>query len=47
MLGFFKNNNEKTKQKRKEIVICECGCKTTKGSLKRHRKTKKHIKLMN
>ena len=37
---------EKIKQKRKEIIICECGCKTTKGTLKRHRKTKKHIKLM-
>ena len=40
------SNYEKTKQKRKEIIICECSCKTTKGTLNRHRKSKKHIKLM-
>ena len=26
--------------------ICECGCETNKHHIARHRKTKKHIKLM-
>lgn len=33
-------------EKRKEKVICECGCEMTKQSLSSHRKTKKHIDLM-
>lgn len=29
-----------------ENVICECGCELQKGQLTRHRKTKKHLDLM-
>ena len=27
-------------------TVCECGCITTLGHIARHRKTKKHIKIM-
>jgi hypothetical protein len=37
---------EKNKDKRKENCICECGCNITKGSLKEHQKSKKHLNLM-
>jgi len=29
-----------------EIVECECGCLSTRNHINRHRKTKKHLKLM-
>ena len=35
-----------TNIKNKEKVKCECGCIITKWSLSRHRKTKKHLKLI-
>ena len=31
----------------KRIVVCECGTKSMYGHLARHRKTKKHFKLLN
>ena len=31
----------------KEKVVCECGCEITKGSLYNHKKSQKHIDLMN
>ncbi len=47
------NNKEKQKEmnkicdKRKaEIITCECGIQITKGSLLRHQKSNKHLKLM-
>ena len=30
-----------------KVVICECGIKSTKGSLSRHRRSKRHIDLIN
>ena len=30
-----------------KVVICECGIKSTKGTLSRHKRTKRHINLMN
>jgi hypothetical protein len=35
-----------TNIKNKENVKCECGCIITKWSLSRHKKTKKHLKLI-
>jgi hypothetical protein len=39
------HKNEIHKQKREEI-ICNCGCKTSRGHLARHMKTEKHLKMM-
>ena len=45
-----KKYNEKNKEKIEEYnkvkVNCECGCEIRKDKLLRHKKTKKHIKLM-
>ena len=38
---------EKIKEKISEIIKCECGCDITKCLLIRHKKTIKHIHLMN
>ena len=32
--------------KKKEYMICDCGCSITRASLSRHKKSDKHIKLM-
>ena len=34
------------KDQRCEIVTCDCGCKITRGAITRHRKTQKHLRLM-
>jgi hypothetical protein len=39
---YYKQNAEKIKEK----ILCECGCKSTKGDLKKHQKSAKHINLM-
>lgn len=39
-------NSEKINEKKREKVICECGCEIRKGDLKKHQKTKKHIQLL-
>ena len=39
-------NKEKISQRNREQIICECGCKTNKGHISRHQKSKKHLKLM-
>lgn len=45
------NNDEeyrnKLSVKRKEKIICECGSEIRKSEISRHRKTKKHQKLLN
>jgi len=38
---------EKNKDKINEFLICECGCNVSKRGLLRHKKTQKHITLMN
>tara|TARA_B110000285_G_scaffold187835_1_gene213789 strand:+ start:39 stop:542 length:504 start_codon:yes stop_codon:yes gene_type:complete len=43
---YHKENKEIISQKRKEIITCECGCDSTKINILRHRKTKKHLNLM-
>ena len=45
-LKYIKNYNHQNKEKRDMRFICECGCETNKHHIARHRKTKKHIKLM-
>ena len=44
---YREKNKERLKEKKKECMICECGCRITKRSIKRHQATKKHIDLMN
>ena len=34
------------KENNQQIVICECGCEITKGSLTTHKKSKKHLDLL-
>ena len=43
---YYEENAEQRKEKRKEQITCECGCISTKGSLKRHQLSKKHLDLM-
>jgi hypothetical protein len=43
---FYEENREKIREKQNEKIKCECGCVVNKSQLKRHRKTKKHIKLI-
>ena len=40
-------NKEKIKQFKSEKIICECGCITSNCHISRHRKTKKHLELLN
>jgi hypothetical protein len=41
---YYMDNKDKLAKKKK--VTCECGCISTRGHLSRHKKTKKHLKLM-
>jgi len=34
-------------EKQNERIQCECGCTSARGNLTRHRKTQRHINLMN
>ena len=47
---YYQKNKQKIKeinsQKKSEIVTCECGCKSMKRNISRHRKSKKHLNLM-
>ena len=43
---YYQKNKEMLSQTAKEIITCECGCDSTKKSISRHRKTKKHLNLM-
>lgn len=43
---FYEKHKETILQKRRELVICDCGIETQKGHLARHKKSKLHqIKL--
>ena len=42
----YQQNKEDVKKKQAEIITCECGCETTRGHISRHRKSKKHLNLM-
>ena len=43
---YKKQYYEKNKDIIKKVITCECGCDITKGSILRHKKTKKHLKLI-
>jgi|TARA_B110001450_G_scaffold160831_1_gene149949 hypothetical protein len=40
------DNKDKLAEQQKQKVTCECGCISTRGNLPRHRKSLKHLKLM-
>jgi len=40
------DNRDKINEHQKQKVKCECGCIVSRGNLSKHRKTKKHLKLM-
>ena len=44
---YYKNNKVKIKENQQKTAICECGCEIIIRGLPNHRKTKKHINLMN
>ena len=44
---YYETNKEKIREKQREKITCECGCKVIKVHLKRHERNKKHINLMN
>ena len=43
---WYEKNKEKLKVRALETITCECGCKLTRATITRHRKTKRHLKLM-
>ena len=45
--AFYQKNKDNILERMSEKIICECGCSTTRGTITRHRKSKKHIKLIN
>ena len=44
---YRKKNKKKIRAYLNEKIVCECGCISSRGSISRHRKSKKHIDLMN
>ena len=47
MKEYYENNKEEINKKISVPITCECGAITTKNSISRHKKTKKHFKLLN
>ena len=43
---YYTKNVEWIKQQKGEKIICECGCEMNKSSLINHRKTQKHLNLL-
>ena len=43
---YDETHKEEIKEYWSKIITCECGCEITQKSLTRHKKTAKHIKLM-
>ena len=46
-LEYYQDNKEAILASNSKVVICECGIKSTRINLARHKRTKKHINLMN
>ena len=42
----YEKNKEEICEKQKEKTICECGCEVRLNGLSRHKRSAKHIKLM-
>jgi len=43
---YYKKYRKQNKEKLAEKITCECGCQIRKYDIPRHRKTQKHLKLM-
>mgnify|MGYP003128030937 CR=1 FL=1 len=43
---YYQNNKDKINEKQKEKITCECGCIVSRTNLNRHKKSKKHLKLI-
>jgi len=43
---YREQNRERLNQQKRERVECECGAMVCRNSLQRHRKSKKHLKLI-
>ncbi len=44
---YREKNKDKLKEKASEKVKCECGCMIRRSDIAKHRKTKKHINIIN
>jgi hypothetical protein len=44
---YYEKNKESILKRQATPVVCECGCTVNHGKMARHKKTKKHIDLMN
>ena len=44
--NYYENNKEKIKQHVSEKITCECGCQIRRSDIAEHKRTQKHIKLM-
>ena len=44
---YYEKNKESILKRLSTPVVCECGCTVNHGKMARHKKTKKHIDLMN
>ena len=44
---YYEKNKELLLQKQLNKLTCECGCVMNRSSMLRHKRTKKHIELMN
>ena len=43
---YYENNKEKIKEQYSEKITCECGCQIRRNGLAEHKRSQKHIKLM-
>ena len=43
---YYIDNKDKILEQQKQKMTCDCGCIVNKGSITRHKKSKKHKKLM-
>ena len=43
---WYEENKEEKLAKDRVVITCECGCEIAKGGLSKHKKSKKHEKLM-
>jgi len=41
------NNADKIRERKSQKITCECGCEISRGNIVSHRKTKKHIDILN
>jgi group I intron endonuclease len=44
---YYEKNKERIIQHQNVVIICECGCLSAKANLPRHKRSQKHIRLMN